>query len=440
MSKKTAPLVPYTIPKICNTDSRDWYIWFRYYHAGKWTKRPYREDINRIKDPKLKEDAAEALRQAKEDWLKLGWNPIVDPEFKARNIVKVSDLKSMLFCEAMDFALGKKKLAKKTKQDYGNQLVYVKAMAEKLGYSALPVSQFKRVHFMHLLHELSEERKFSNHNYNKYRDTVRAMFTVLLKWEAVEYNPASMVDDLKTAESNLYASLTQEEKNKISKLLCTQYYNFYRFILVIYHTGIRPKEILALRIRDIDLKKQLITIVPDIEEENSKTTNLRYVPIPDELLPYLEELELHKYPKDYYVFGSPFESGKGNRGAGSRAWSTVGMSGRFTKTGISGAKRPDYLMPSPNHVKRDSVTKLWKELVIDDAGIDKKMYALKHTGGDDKILAGIDLDALREMYGHTSKYMTENYAKIIKEVNATQIRKKAPAFAAPVMPMNRKAI
>lgn len=90
--------------------------------------------------------------------------------------------------------------------------------------------------------------------------------------------------------------------------------------------------------------------------------------------------------------------------------------------------RDDYFQPSPNHIKRDTVTKLWKKIIINKLGIDKHKYALKHTGANDKILAGIDLDALRELYGHSSKLMTEKYARRVKEVYRAQIIEKSPSF------------
>lgn len=56
------------------------------------------------------------------------------------------------------------------------------------------------------------------------------------------------------------------------------------------------------------------------------------------------------------------------------------------------------------------------------------MYSLKHKGADDKILAGIDLDALRELYGHRSKYMTEKYARAVKDLYRKQIIDNSPDF------------
>jgi hypothetical protein len=37
---------------------------------------------------------------------------------------------------------------------------------------------------------------------------------------------------------------------------------------------------------------------------------------------------------------------------------------------------------------------------------------MKHHGADKKILAGMNMDSLRELYGYSSKLKTEKYAKI----------------------------
>ena len=416
----------YTHPVVCTTNPNDWYIYFEFFHNGKWHSLKKREGINRIKSLKQRRKEAELLAEARLIWLQSGWNPVQDPKFQLRNISTEEGLKAMPFNKAIDFALAKKDLAAKSRIDYRNQLEYVKQAAEKLGIAILPIAKVTRLHILEILTRLREDRKLSNHNYNKYRDTIRSMFTTLESWLAVEYNPATRIDTLRTTESNKYASLDKEEKMAITALLYKQHYRFFVYIQVLYHTGIRPKEILALRIKDINLKKQVITIVPDLERENSKTKTVRLVPVSDQLLPFLIELKLDECPPDHYVFGSPFKTGMGNRGAGSEKW---GTKEEQKKTGRQGAKRSDYFTPSACPIKRDTVTKLWKEIIIDGLGIHKHLYALKHTGADDKIVAGIDLDALRDLYGHRSKYMTETYAKKVKEVYSTQIRVKSPAFS-----------
>jgi disulfide oxidoreductase YuzD len=56
------------------------------------------------------------------------------------------------------------------------------------------------------------------------------------------------------------------------------------------------------------------------------------------------------------------------------------------------------------------------------------LYAMKHYGADKKILSGMNLDSLRELYGHSSKLMTEKYAKILKEVYRKDIMDNSPDF------------
>lgn len=89
---------------------------------------------------------------------------------------------------------------------------------------------------------------------------------------------------------------------------------------------------------------------------------------------------------------------------------------------------PDYFKPSTTQIKRDTVTKLWKKIVKDKLGIDKYQYALKHSGANDKIMAGIEIDALQELYGHSSKLMTVKYATKVKELYKKQIIDLSPSF------------
>jgi integrase len=410
----------YTKPVLCST-SEEWYIYFSFYHAGKWYDVKRREGINRIKKISQKRIEAEGLVEARYMWLKEGWNPIIDPKFKLQNIKTESAAKQMLLCDALEFALSKKKLAKKSLHDYSNILKHVRTSASNMGYDYLPISMLERFNIMELMDRLQSDRKLSNHAYNKYLDCIRAMLTVLETRQAIKYNPASKIPHLRTPESNKYISLDEDEKARVTGLLYQKHFNFFVYIQVIYYTGIRPKEVLALRISDIDFKKQEIIIVPDLSEENSKTLSVRHVTVANQLLVLLKEMKLDNYPPDYYLFGSPFSAGRGNSGGGSIK----------LKSGekVTGAMRPDFLSPSPNHVKRDTVTRLWKTLVMEELGINKHLYALKHTGTDDKIIAGIDLDTLRGLYGHSDKHTTERYTKRIKEVYKKEILEKSPDFS-----------
>jgi integrase len=119
---------------------------------------------------------------------------------------------------------------------------------------------------------------------------------------------------------------------------------------------------------------------------------------------YYKKMNFQNLPKDYYLFGSNREPGKGNIG-----------------------KHKDFIV-APTKLKRDTATKRWERIVKKGLGIQMNMYAMKHLGANRKILAGLELDSLRELYGHTSKLMTEKYAKVVKEVHRKNILENSPAL------------
>jgi integrase len=142
----------------------------------------------------------------------------------------------------------------------------------------------------------------------------------------------------------------------------------------------------------------------NLPAEITKTNKIRIVPINPFLKKELEAMNFAKLPKDFFLFGSNREAGKGNIG-----------------------KHLDFI-PAPTKIKRDTATKRWYRIVKTGLGIDMNLYALKHLGANKKILAGLELDTLRELYGHTSKLMTVKYAKVVTEVYRKQILENSPDF------------
>lgn len=420
--------LPYTEVRICKTNPKDWFVYFEFTYNGKVYPRRYRAGINRYPVNKRWKEAV-ALRDARTLWLQAGWNPIIDPEFKNRDVPKVEILQKMGLNDALDFALKNGKYSEETRRTYRSPLNFIKLSAKRLNLSHLPVTDLKRAHVKLILENLYELKKqlikggrknlkeLSDHAYNKHTDTFRAMLTVLLEWEFVDFNAASKITHFELGESDKYATWTAEEKMAVVDHLADNHPTFFTYLMALYYTGMRPAELLALKVGDIDLKNSNIKIVPDKERRNSKTKVIRNVPICDHLHALLKPYDLENVDADWFVFGSPFASGQGNRGS-------------KLNNGLQefGAKRKDCFLPSPTRIRRDTVTRLFNEIVRQTLGIDKYMYALKHTGADDNILAGIPLEALQRKFGHGSRYMTEVYAKKVKDIYRQTIIKDTVEF------------
>lgn len=391
--------IVYSPVKTCtyNNDlSKSWFVYFEVTDRdlGITIKKQYRGGVNYFKTVSSRTKRCNELAAFWSRRLKDGWNPFDDD---------TEESSGMQLSKALDWGLQKCVVATKTRLDYACTVRFTKTAAEKLGLSHAKVAGIQKKHILLLLDEIKKERQWSNHAYNKNSGYLSAIFSQLEKYQIIASNPAAKIDSLPVAESNYYQPFTAAEKKVLRSKLPGIHKNFYNFLMLEYHTGIRPKESLALKISDVYLKNRLIKIVPLLAEENSKTKNIRLVPLNDHIFNILSEHIAGDLPNDYYIFGRP----PGER---------------------SDASAPAYFSPSRLRIKRDTATKLYKKLVWNGLKIHKHMYALKHTGADDKILAGVSLDALRSMYGHTSKQMTERYVTKLKQLYDAEIKEKSPDF------------
>lgn len=378
----------YSIPKI--TKSKYWYVHFRY--NGKQFR--YKYGLNLIEDPKEKEKEANLLRDALHLKLKGGWNPQI-PDIVATQ----SDLS---FISALDFAIEKKtpNIGSKTLSGYNGTIKFIKDATKKVGLEHLQIVDCKRVHIKLIIEKAKEERDWTNNAYNKHLNHLKAILSELIQWDIIETNPAHKINNLTVSESDANTPACVEDIEKIKQELESNHYNFWVFCLTIFHTGIRPEEILKITLEMVDLPNSEIVLPAGITKTNKK----RIVPINQHLMEYYLKMNFQNLPKDYFLFGSNREPGKGNIG-----------------------KHNDFIA-APTKLKRDTATKRWERIVKKGLGIQMNMYAMKHLGANRKILAGLELDSLRELYGHTSKLMTEKYAKVVKEVHRKNILENSPAL------------
>jgi integrase len=384
---------PFTVPKVVKYDdlNKSWYVFFRY--KGKLCR--YKKGINYVLNYNKRLIEANSLKNALHVRLKTGWNPLIPDAFETGS--------EMNLLQALDFALEKKKdtLAPKTYLDYRGSVKFVKTAIVALNLNYIPVVDTKRVHVKTILEKIKLQRKASNNSYNKYLDHFRAVLSELIQWDIIPINPANNIKNLPVAESRANIPATPEQHKIIKNHLQSQYSNFYNFIVTIFHTGIRPEEILKIQLSMIDLSKFEIVLPSEI----TKTNKERIVPINKHLLEVYKSMDFENLPKQFYLFGSFRESGKGNAGI-----------------------KLDFIS-GPTKIKRDTATKRWNTIVKVGLGFQEvNMYSNKHAGANAKILAGMDLDALRELYGHTSKLMTTKYATVVKEVYRKQIMENSPDF------------
>lgn len=257
---------------------KEWFILVKITdEEGNKYRKQFRGGINYSKNVKERTKAGNALKKYWEDKIKNGWTPFL-----------ISSLSEMNFNTALGWALEKCVVASKTKLDYSVTVNFFKHAAEKLRFNTFPITQIKKQHIMLMLDSIKDERKWSNHAYNKNAGYICGVLSRLVKYEIIKHNPAKEIPSLAVTESNKYETLTDYEKFKLRENLEFNIPEYYTYLMLQYHTGIRPKEVLSLKISDLKLESNMIVIVPDLEEENSKTKTVRMVTLDKHIVELLK--------------------------------------------------------------------------------------------------------------------------------------------------------
>ena len=378
----------FTIPKL--SKGVIWFVFFRY--NGKLHR--FKEQLNRIKDLNERERLFLILRDVLHDKLKAGWNPEI-PEI----IKKQSDLNLI---DALRFALEKKKpnISPKTYSGYNGSVNFLETAIKNIGLSNINIIDVKRVHVKLIMEKAKELNSWSNKAHNKHLNHFKAILSELLQWDIIENSPAFKVDNLKVSAPDANRPTNKDNMGRIRTELETNHRNFYIFCITIFFTGIRPEEILKIKLSMVNLKESEIVLPPEITKTNKK----RVVPISPYLLPYYVSMNFSKLPKDYYLFGSFREAGKGNLG-----------------------KFEDFI-PAPTRINRDTATRRWEAIVKKKLQIDMNLYAMKKAGANALILAGVSINAIKDLFGHTSEVTTQIYITNLKEINRKEILEKGTDF------------
>jgi integrase len=362
---------------------KEWFVYFSYLNptTGKFQRFKEFKGINRFHTIKERTEHALMLQEAINIELKNGFNPFSLAE----------DPFTKNFSEALDYALSKKSMSvsDRTNIEYKSQLKFIKDAIKHCYLDEVPITQIKRANIKQVLYWLQANK--STNTYNKYLLVLKTLFSVLVEDELIEFSPVHGIKAQKKHETPGYVSFDAKTKETVRNLMYADSFAFGLIGETIYETGIRPNEVLSLKWENINYDELTIT-VPGISSKNNK---IRIVPVKQSLIDKYKRHELdNNCPKTWYIFSDKltFESGE-------------------------------------IKLHRNRLSDRWHE-VIHEQGLPSnlKLYGLKHTGADDKIMAGISLDYLKELYGHHSTKMTRIYAKKITQKAGEVIRKDAPDF------------
>ena len=210
-------------------------------------------------------------------------------------------------------------------------------------------------------YKIERAKKVSLATVNRELACLKHMFNKAIEWNKTSNNPVKKVKLFK--ENNKRTRYL--EKEEIEKLLrnCSGYLK--PIVIVALNTGMRKGEILSLKWHDIDFRHGVINIY------HTKNNEKREVPINEMVKTAL--VRVRKHPNSSYVFNKP-----------------------------DGSPRID--------IRKSFFTTLKKSGILNF-----RFHDLRHTFASHLVMAGVDLNTVRELMGHKSLEMTLRYSHLSQD-------------------------
>jgi integrase len=348
--------------------AKDWYVTYRFYDPihkkefpnGKLVMTKKMNIAKTLEDrQKITEGVIEAILY---HLLHNGYNPITKksiPPIQA----DLSISPETFIADALQFAYDNSThLSKNTLDDVGYMLTRIKEAITRTNLMYLRTSDTRRRHVLALLKDCERNNdRWSGYMFNNYRAYLMGLFKILVKFEALEFNPVDENIEKAIIIKKVRRILTADERKKVREKLAEEP-DFRRLFLIFFHSGGRLTELCTIKKEDTNIDKQEYKAV--IKKGKLYKEVLR--PIKNIAVPYWDELLRMAKPGDY-LFG---------RGL-----------------------RPNEIPCDP-----EFLTKKWRQLVKEGLGIDVDLYASKHLNLTEISEILSEQEAARQA-GHTSTAM-----------------------------------
>ena len=307
------PELPYTLPRLvkgkrivsvpkgstyAKEEARqNWYIEFFFHNAETGQMERFRptKNLNRIKDPREKLKHFSNLCQAYKVALEGGWNPIDDKanDKLKKEIISITLEQAKKMFEEYHVAKGTRKKSIQSYMSRVNQFINYHGAGKK-------INQITDYEITSFLNHMEKEAKWGGTTYNNSRIALYNYFKYLKKNKYLAVNPVEDTETRTILATESHQVFSDKDFKTIMNWLEVNDPYCLLFVRAIYYTCIRPKELRFLKLKYIDLKKNIITIPASI----AKNKKALPVNIDRSLKAELNKLNLSQYPDEHFLFGS----------------------------------------------------------------------------------------------------------------------------------------
>jgi integrase len=302
---KKAPFIP---AKIYQTEkiSEKWFVFYSYWSESKKPEPGYLrlkvyEDKsasltkgNKIINLKDKIEYFTKLATSVNNKLTNGWSPFGEGYSRRLN----SDFTSIDLALRTVIDLKKSSLAETAFKSFQSHVRMFNTWLTTCSYSYMKCGDIGKRHIVEFLYDIQAKNKLTNRTFNNYLIDINSAYALMKQLEYIAVNPCVDID-FKPTKSNKHLMFDEFKLAEISEYIGVHnpYLQLYcRFIWM----GFRPIEIVRLKVSDVDLRTNVITL----QASDEKTGETKFRNILETFRPDIEKLELDQYPGDYYLFSA----------------------------------------------------------------------------------------------------------------------------------------
>lgn len=296
----TRDIIGYTLPRLHT--GKNWYVDFYAYDPtiDGLKRKKYMLDKYRIKE---RRHIATVLISTLTQKLTAGWNPFINND-KARSYT-LWDAIVQRYTEYVNVSERKGMLKYKTATDYRSRLAVFLSYIEQSKSPIKYAYQFDKYLVVDFLDYIVYDRELSAKTRNNYRTWLSTFATWLVERQYISENFIENIkmmketekfrDDIKPGDLRKLKAYTSEKKPA-----------FYLACMMEYYTFIRPEELRHIRIGNVSIENQCITIPAEV----SKNRKEQSVALNDTLLKVMIEQGVFNHPSSDYLFGKDLVPGK----------------------------------------------------------------------------------------------------------------------------------
>lgn len=297
-SQKTNELIQYTLPRY--VDGEDSYIIFYAYYPPTGSMRRKRIKLNYIKTKAMRRKRANEIMVRLVAMLRDGWSPW--DEADAEGLVMFSyalvDYKTHI---QHDYNI--KLLKEASFKTYQSYLKMLDLYLEKHPIRFL--DQFDYSFMTAFLDWILYDRQNTARTYNNYCGFLVTLCEFFIKKKYMADNPAMQIKKIPKSRVEKQRELfTSEDLTELFRRLLATDKKYLLACYFEYYCMIRPGELWQLKVDDVDLARQTVTVSAKI----SKSSRTDIVTLPRILIDLYKELQIDQNPKNCYIFGDKFET------------------------------------------------------------------------------------------------------------------------------------